>query len=344
MRPAAESGPRAAVPPRRAGSAASEDGPREVVTTGGAPFLHTAAVVRSDSDLFGAAATWVQEGVEADDLVVVGGPPAFLQAMAEEFGEADGVEFDDRVRPNGMRVPDTIASIIALSRRAASGGSGRLRILAQVEQPDDPRAVHEFACLEAASNLMPIAAPLATLCLYDERRVPAALARTAAVTHPNLLEDAAPLASDRFVPPHEFVRGLTVPREPLQDGEPVVAVDDAPTLAGLRHALGDALAQVVRDREQREDVHLAVAETAANAFRHGGRPVSGRLWASDDRLVCTITDRGRGVDPLHGYWPAHGQDLGRGGMGLWLARKLCDHVDIESTGTSTTVRLATALR
>ncbi len=57
-----------------------------------------------------------------------------------------------------------------------------------------------------------------------------------------------------------------------------------------------------------------------------------------------VTDGGGGVDPLRGYWPAHGQDLGRGGMGLWLARKLCDHVDLSSDPRGTTVRLATALR
>jgi hypothetical protein len=31
-------------------------------------------------------------------------------------------------------------------------------------------------------------------------------------------------------------------------------------------------------------------------------------------------------------------------MGLWLARKLCDHVDLISDERGTTVRLATALR
>ena len=46
-------------------------------------------------------------------------------------------------------------------------------------------------------------------------------------------------------------------------------------------------------------------------------------------MVCTISDQGPGFDdPFAGYGPAHGEDLSRGGMGLWLARQLCDHVDI----------------
>jgi anti-sigma regulatory factor (Ser/Thr protein kinase) len=276
--------------------------------------------------------------------VVIGGTPSFQQAVAEEFGDDDRVTFDDRVRPNGRRGPDAMSAVIASSEEAARSGSGRLRVLAQVDQPDDPRIVREFACLEAASNLMPIEAPAATLCIYDERRLPSELVSTAAATHPNVFASDGVRPSDGYVDPHEFVRGLPVPREPLQDSLPLLAIDAASSLADLRHALGAQLVLAVHDRDRREDLHLAISEMAANAFRHGRRPVGARLWATEDRLVCTISDGGLGVDPLRGYWPAHGRDLSRGGMGLWLARKLCDHVDLISDGHGTTVRLATALR
>jgi anti-sigma regulatory factor (Ser/Thr protein kinase) len=78
-----------------------------------------------------------------------------------------------------------------------------------------------------------------------------------------------------------------------------------------------------------DDFLLAVDEMTSNALRHGRPPVGLRLWLSDDRIVCTISDCGPGFDdPFAGYGPAHGEDLSRGGMGLWLARQLCDHVDI----------------
>ena len=101
----------------------------------------------------------------------------------------------------------------------------------------------------------------------------------------------------------------------------------------------------VPDREQGTDLHLAVSEIAANAFRHGTPPVSARVWASADRVVCTITDCGTGfADPLAGFQPAHGDDLSRGGMGLWLARKLWDHVDVLPERVGCTVRLSARLR
>ena len=88
----------------------------------------------------------------------------------------------------------------------------------------------------------------------------------------------------------------------------------------------------------------------SNAVRHGRPPVGLRLWTAADRIVCTISDGGPGWDdPFAGYGPAHGDDLSRGGMGLWLARQLCDHVDISgghgATGDAgVQVRLTVMLR
>ncbi|MFL6096384.1 MAG: ATP-binding protein, partial [Blastococcus sp.] len=96
---------------------------------------------------------------------------------------------------------------------------------------------------------------------------------------------------------------------------------------------------------QQEDLHLAASEIAANAFRHGVRPVSARVWADGDRVICVISDRGTSYkDPFSGFAPAHGPDLSQGGMGLWLARKLWDHVDVLPTDGGLSVRLSTRLR
>jgi anti-sigma regulatory factor (Ser/Thr protein kinase) len=306
-------------------------------------YCHTAGVVRSDAELFGAAATYVRDGVAAGDLVVISGAPSFTTVLTDRFGSADRVVVDDRIRLNGHRAPDAIGACVEVSRHAAAEGR-RVRLLAQVDQPDDPRAVHEFACFESAANLMSTAVPASVLCLYDTRRLAPSVLEIAQRTHPFLLAPDGRRPSDAYADPRAFFRAVPLPREPLQDGVPVLAVDDAPTLAGLRRTLGAELARAVPDREQREDLHLGLSEMAANAFRHGAPPVSARLWAAHDRLVCTISDRGPGVDPVAGYWPAHGDDLGRGGMGLWLARKLFDHVDLFRDGDVTTVRLATALR
>jgi anti-sigma regulatory factor (Ser/Thr protein kinase) len=152
-------------------------------------------------------------------------------------------------------------------------------------------------------------------------------------------------ASSAFQDPDSYVPALPLPREPVEGRAPVFVVEDATSLPGLRHQIGAVLAARVPDREQREDLHLAAAEIAANAFRHGVRPISARIWSDGDRIVCTITDSGTTYsDPFSGFMPAHGPDLSRGGMGLWLARKLWDHVDVLPGPDGLTVRLSTRLR
>src|SRR4051794_38488928 len=53
-------------------------------SAGGLDGGHAAALVSTDERLFAEAASYVQAGVDASDLVVIGGPPAFLQGMAED--------------------------------------------------------------------------------------------------------------------------------------------------------------------------------------------------------------------------------------------------------------------
>jgi hypothetical protein len=68
-----------------------------------------------------------------------------------------------------------------------------------------------------------------------------------------------------------------------------------------------------------------------------------RVWATPERLLGTVTDQGGGIDdPLAGYVPARGQDPRRTGMGLWLARQLCDQLKMARTPYGFTVRLVSA--
>ena len=80
---------------------------------------------------------------------------------------------------------------------------------------------------------------------------------------------------------------------------------------------------------RRGGLHLACSEIAANAFRPASRRCSARLWASPDRLACTITDAGRATaTPPPGTSRAAGGDFGsRGRTGAWLARKRSSRVD-----------------
>ena len=89
---------------------------------------------------------------------------------------------------------------------------------------------------------------------------------------------------------------------------------------------------------------LAVNEIATNSVRHGGGGGTVRLFRSDTDLWCEVTDAGRGIPQRRRYGSEQPKPGHIGGWGLWLARHLCDGVDIETgkSGTRVVLRFAVA--
>ena len=307
---------------------------------------HAAIVVDSQEELLAAAVPFLDAGLSAGDLVVLTCRPERAEVVRRELGgRAAHVRTDPRVSLLHTRAPDAFVGIRSLLTRAARQGSGRVRVLGETQFGREPREWREGQRFESVINVLLAAAPIDSLCVYDRQLLPPELIDSGLATHPAVFRDGARQPNPLFQEPSSFLAELPLPREPLEDSPPVFAVDDAHALAPLRHQLAAVLAAQVPEPDRAEDLHLAVSEIAANAFRHGAPPVSARVWADSERVVCTITDRGTGYDdPLAGFQPAHGTDLSRGGMGLWLARKLWDHVDLLPDPTGLTVRLSSALQ
>lgn len=307
---------------------------------------HAAAVVGTEAELLATALPFLDEGLRAGDLVALTCPQDTVELIFRELGEqAARVESDPRMSLLGSRAPDALTMCSRYLERAVGEGSGRLRVLADIDFGSEPADWREGQRFESVFNRLVGDAPVNAICLYDRRRLPAPVIASAEATHPQLVHGTVWSESSGFQDPVSYVPSLPIPREPVENGDPVFSVDDATTLAGLRRQLRAVIASLVPDREQQGDLHLAASEIAANAFRHGVRPVSARVWADGDRLVCLISDRGTSYsDPFSGFAPAHGLDLSHGGMGLWLARKLWDHVDVLPTEAGLTVRLSTRIR
>ena len=323
-----------------AGSPVSESRPGE-----DPQYRHGAAVVSSREELVAVALPYLEEGLRAGDLTVLSCPPDTVELLRRELREPATALVDDTgLSLIGARPPDVFSHVREYAERARAEQRPRLRVLAESRAEPGPERWREEMRVDAVFNEVMAQLPVMAVCLYDRERMPDELVTSAALTHPRLLTAAGWVTSDFFESPASFVRGLPVPRAAMEDGPSVYAVDDAPSLPHLRHALGGALDAHVGDPDLRDDLHLALSEVAANAFRHGRRPVSARLWTDGLCMICTISDGGTSFDdPLAGFVPAHGYDLSRGGMGLWLARKLWDHVDLISHARGFTVRLSTTL-
>ncbi|HEV3094275.1 MAG TPA: ATP-binding protein [Solirubrobacteraceae bacterium] len=89
--------------------------------------------------------------------------------------------------------------------------------------------------------------------------------------------------------------------------------------------------------DRHADLVLAIDELATNSVTHGGGHGTLSVWRTDGAIVCEVRDGGHFADPLAGLRPPTPEQLT--GRGLWVARRLCDRVQISSSPGRTTVRV-----
>jgi anti-sigma regulatory factor (Ser/Thr protein kinase) len=234
-----------------------------------------------------------------------------------------------------------------LGEQRAPGSGARVRVVGEVDFGPTERRWLEWQRYEAVINDALSGWPLWGLCLFDTQRLPDPLLEVARRTHSYVATPAGRRENPAYTDPADYLRSLPVPPEPLEATPPALLVRQVADFVRVRREVSAELAHLTAHREAVEDFLLAVDEMTSNAVLHGRPPVTLRLWTSADRIVCSISDGGAGWDdPFAGYGPAHGDDLSRGGMGLWLARQLCDYVDIATAGPDAAgvrVRLTTCL-
>ncbi|WP_299954502.1 sensor histidine kinase [uncultured Modestobacter sp.] len=307
-------------------------------------YVHDLILHSSPEELAAGAVPFLRAGLDAGEVAVIATDEPTAALLQDALGPHDRLQVLSQADVHPGRTPAAITALRRLADRWGGDEPQHVRIVGQTDFGATPRDWLEWQRYEAAVNEVLRPCGIWGLCTYDTGVLPDEVVATGLRTHPHLVTGAGRLANPDFVDPAGFLRGLPTPEEPLERTEPLLDVVDVRDYIGLRHAVGERLAALGGDRDRLEDLHLAIDEMSSNAVRHGGPPVQLRLWASADRVVCTISDGGTGMDdPFAGYGPAHGEDLSRGGMGLWLARQLCDHVDVVDDGAGLTVRLTTAL-
>jgi anti-sigma regulatory factor (Ser/Thr protein kinase) len=303
---------------------------------------HDALVFDDVDHLVTVAVPWMQEGLAAGDAVVVAVGPRLAGPLREAVGDDPRVLAVDRQDLYRTRTPAAIAAWRRFVEQQASSGR-RVRALGEPDFGRDPADWLEWQAYESVINVAFAPLPLRGLCVFGSD-LPEPVLASVRRTHPQLIGAAGSIASPDFVDPVTYLRTLPVPDEPLEATPPALADDDVLDPTGLRRALRRLLRTVDGPPDAIEDFLLAVDEIVSNAVRHGTPPASLRLWTAAGRLVCTVRDSGSGLDdPLAGYGPAR-EDLGTGGMGVWLARSLCDHVAIRRDAGGVSVRLSTAWR
>jgi anti-sigma regulatory factor (Ser/Thr protein kinase) len=303
-------------------------------------YPHDALLYDTPDQLVDVAVPFLLEGLAAGEATVIAAAAGTADVLRDAVDGNPLVHVLDRSDVYRARTPTAITTFRRLAEQRVADGIARVRIVGEVDFGATERDRLEWQRYESVINEALAGWPLWGLCVFDARQLPETVVESALQTHSWVAEPGGRRPNPRFVPPAEYLRGLPVPVEPLESTRPRLDAPDAADFVGLRHAVAAELATVRAPRDLIEDFLLAVDEMTSNALRHGARPVGLRLWIDPERIVCTVSDHGAGWDdPFAGYGPAHGDDLSRGGMGLWLARQLCDHVDITTGDDGAQVRL-----
>jgi anti-sigma regulatory factor (Ser/Thr protein kinase) len=297
-------------------------------------FLHSALIYGSDRGFMDVALPFAKQAIAAGEPVLV----AVQKANVEQLRSALGGEPEGLALHSAEEWHETSAGTRDKIARWAKEHGGRRRVRAISEPPwalGNEAQVRDWARHESVINVAFDGMGVDFVCAYDARVLPGEIVEHAVHTHPELAHPEGHLGNADYVEPKEFCRQLDSSVE-RPDGEPDSVLDFG--LADLRHVrrLVTSVAVAIGMPGARADeLALAVNEIASNAVVHGSPPATLRVWARNGELICEVSDAGEGIkQALAGQLTP--PSSGVGGRGIWLARMLCDAVEIRN-GTGCTV-------
>ena len=303
-------------------------------------FVHEAVFYQSPQEIVDATAPLLRDALSRGEEVALVCSDENDRAILEALGH------DERIvvlpRPQiYQKALSAVAYFRDLVHERVAAGDPRICILGEVDFGTDGRALDEWRRYEALLNHALSPFPLWSLCAYDARNLSDSVLATAELTHPYVRRNGVQAPNPVHVDPAELMRLSDAEGTLVPELEPAMTIPDVLSLSELHGALTAILAAEGMNKEQVEDVVLAVHEVAINGVRHGEPPVTLRVWLAPGRVVCTVTDRGSGFDdPFAGYVRGGGEELPEGRFGLWLTRPLCDEVVTSRTPEGFTTRLS----
>jgi anti-sigma regulatory factor (Ser/Thr protein kinase) len=296
---------------------------------------HQAFFYKGVDAFVGEIVPFVEEGLRAGDPIVAVTTSENIAALRNALGtDASRVSLHDA--QDWYRSPGKAFSA-CLEFVGANMDAPCIRAIGEVAWPVDWAAgIEEYAHYESVFNVIAGEAPVYVVCPYDVSALPEPVLAHARATHPEIRSLRGAQVSDEYVDPDEYCGRLATRLEEAPPAEPIQVT---PELAGLRAVVAARAREANVPLDRIPELVLAVHEIATNALTHGTGDAWARLWEDERRFVCDIDNEGEGIsETTAGYIPPDpGADRGRG---LWLARQVCDLVEVLSRGGRTRVRLS----
>lgn len=300
-------------------------------------LVHPALVYESDESFLATCVPFLREGLTLGEQALAVTSARNIDLLSDAMGpDAGRVDFHEA--RTWLTTPWRAQHAYRRYVEGHAAGGARVRVIGEPFAPErTPAAVVEWTRYESMLNIAFTELPLTILCPYDTRALPRSVVEHAYCTHPVLLERKRLSSSAGYADTAAFSATLDEIALDTAAG-PVAerAFDD--DLAAVRRFVSDEARLAGVPRAAQPDLMLAAHEIASNALRHGGGRGVVRTWSTAGEFVCEIADEGAGLeDPLAGHVdPGAGEP---GGRGLWLARQLCDLVQVRSGPAGTVVRL-----
>jgi hypothetical protein len=297
---------------------------------------HAALLYRGPDQLREGVARFLRETPDPDEPVLALFPEGQL-TLLDDVLDAAG----DRVERLDMAWAGRNPSLlIPMLLDWLHDHAGPARVVSEPLWPG--RASAEVAeCLrhEALLNHVLADEAVSVLCAYDAVHLDGEVLAGAELTHPRVIDEAGPRASEGFGDPLEVARGERWPQP--EPRPPVAELPFDGDLGALRQSLSseDAVGRLAPAR--RDDLVFAVNEAASNALRHGDGTCRTRVWSDGDRVVSEVHTPTLIEDPLAGR--RRPDPLATGGRGLWLINQVCDLVELRSGPDGASLRMHVAV-
>ena len=297
-------------------------------------LIHQALLYETADQFLASAIPFVAEGLHRGDAVIAVTTDANAELLRQNLnGSGDDVTFIE-----ASRWYDAPGRTLAAYHRHVDGLHQEcLRVIGEpIWTGLDALETSEWGRYESIVNVSLAAAPAWIMCGYDRRTLPTAVLDDALRTHPELAVGVESQPSATYADPAAYYaehNGVIAERPQAGVEQLTIFSDLAPMRAFVaRHAAAMGVPATRLD-----DFILAVNEVATNAIRHGGGSAEVRLWATQRRVICEVSDSGTISEGFLGF--LRPDPHGERGHGLWIARQLCDLLEIHAGQPGTTVRM-----
>jgi anti-sigma regulatory factor (Ser/Thr protein kinase) len=303
-------------------------------------FRHTVGFFGDQEDLVAQIVPIVAGAVHRGEPIGIALRPGTERAVIDVLGGPEGViAFGERDGREGASA-QTAAARRARELRAIARDFGTATVVSEHVPALDGRDGSFWTELDAGLNVACADLPVCVTCFFPEMPLHPTVLAGARRNHAFLLVDGEVRRNPEHRPPAEVLAELPPAGPPILGPPHTRVTFRAWQLQDVRAALEGMLLEAGYGRSRAEDVVLAVNEIATNAVEHGTLEAELLVWLDGDGLTCEIHDRGMLGDRLPGLrTPLPGEHRGRG---MWVARQLCDLLQVWTDPTGTHVRVRAA--